>query len=82
MTRYALDAPAIAREEGSTSTYEAESVAVATLQADALVADSPALAAKAAGRVPVVPLGPRSAPSAAKRLKGVRRSRDGREGAG
>ena len=55
----------IAFEEGWPSTYDAEYLAVATLQADALVADNPALAAKAAGRVPVVTLSSLSAPSGA-----------------
>lgn len=46
----------IAQEQGWDSTYDAEYIAVARLQADALVTIDPALAAKADGLVPLAPL--------------------------
>jgi predicted nucleic acid-binding protein len=46
----------IARERGWDTTYDAEYLAVTRLQADALVTVDPALAAKAAGIVPLAPL--------------------------
>lgn len=53
----------IAREQGWTSTHDAEYLAVTRLQADALVTVDPALAAKAEGLAPLAPLGALSAPS-------------------
>lgn len=52
----------IARERGWDSTYDAEYLAVAKLQADALVTVDPALAAKAEGVVPLAPLDALTAP--------------------
>ena len=46
----------IAREQGWETTYDAEYVAVATLQADALITIDEALAAKADGLVPLATL--------------------------
>jgi predicted nucleic acid-binding protein len=46
----------IAREHGWETTYDAEYLAVAKLQADALVTVSPVLAAKAKEVVPLAPL--------------------------
>ncbi len=46
----------IARDQGWTSTQDAEYVALARLQADALVTVDPRLAAKADGLVPLAPL--------------------------
>lgn len=46
----------LAREHGWDTLREAEYLAVALLQADALIAGDPELAAKAAGIVPVAPL--------------------------
>lgn len=46
----------IAREKGWTTLYDAEYLAVTRLQADALITVDPAMAAKAAGVVPVEPL--------------------------
>lgn len=46
----------IARDQGWTTTFDAEYLAVARLQADALVTVDPALARKAAGLVPLAPL--------------------------
>ena len=43
----------IAREQGWSTTYDAEYLAVTTLQADALVTVDPAMAAKANGVVPL-----------------------------
>jgi predicted nucleic acid-binding protein len=47
---------AIAREQGWETTYDAEYLAVAKLQADALVTVDPALARKAKDLVPLAPL--------------------------
>jgi predicted nucleic acid-binding protein len=55
----------IAREQGWTSTHDAEYLAVTRLQADALVTVDPALAAKAEGLVPLAPLSALTAPSTA-----------------
>jgi predicted nucleic acid-binding protein len=46
----------IAREHGWETTYDAENLAVAKLQADALVTLNPVLAAKAKDVVPLAPL--------------------------
>lgn len=46
----------IAREHGWETTYDAEYLAVAKLQADALVTVTPVLAAKAKDVVPLAPL--------------------------
>ncbi|MDQ6656805.1 MAG: type II toxin-antitoxin system VapC family toxin [Actinomycetota bacterium] len=46
----------IAREQGWESTYDAEYIAVTTLQADALVTVDSVLASKAQGLVPLAPL--------------------------
>jgi len=46
----------IAREHGWETTYDAEYLAVAKLQADALVTVTPGLAAKAKDVVPLAPL--------------------------
>jgi predicted nucleic acid-binding protein len=46
----------IAREQGWDTTYDAEYLAVTTLQADALITIDPALAAKADNIVPLAPL--------------------------
>lgn len=46
----------IAREQGWTTTYEAEYLAVTRLQADALVTVDPELARRAQGLVPLAPL--------------------------
>lgn len=46
----------LAREHGWDTLHDAEYVAVALLQADALIAAGPGLAAKAAGIVPLAPL--------------------------
>ncbi len=55
----------IAREQGWSSTQDAEFLAVTRLQADALVTVDPALAAKAAGIVPLAPLTALTSPSTA-----------------
>ena len=47
----------IAREQGCDSTYDAEYLAIAKLQADALVTVDAALAAQAVGVVPLAPIG-------------------------
>ena len=47
---------AIAREQGWTTTYDAEYLAVTRLQADALITVDPAMAAKAEGVVPLARL--------------------------
>ena len=47
---------AIAREQGWTTTYDAEYLAVTRLQADALITVDPAMAAKAEGVVPLAHL--------------------------
>jgi predicted nucleic acid-binding protein len=46
----------IARQQGWETTFDAEFIAVTKLQADALVTIDPALAAKAAGLVPLAPV--------------------------
>ena len=46
----------LAREHGWDTTYDAEYVAVARLQADALVAEDPDLRARAEGLVPLAPI--------------------------
>ncbi len=46
----------IAREQGWATTYDAEYLAITTLQADALVTVDPALAARATGIVPLAGL--------------------------
>jgi predicted nucleic acid-binding protein len=54
----------IATEEGWDDTAQAEYLAVAVLQADALVTDDPKLAAAAAGRIPLVAVEALSVPEA------------------
>ncbi len=52
----------LAREQGWLSTRDAEHIALARLQADALVTVDPDLAARAAGLVPLAPVSALSAP--------------------
>ncbi|HSM67696.1 MAG TPA: hypothetical protein VK860_15430 [Ilumatobacteraceae bacterium] len=52
----------IAREQGWETTYDAEYLAVCTLQADALVTIDPAMRARAEGIVPLAPLAALGAP--------------------
>jgi predicted nucleic acid-binding protein len=51
----------LARQHGWSSTYEAEYLAVCTLQADALVTIDPSMAERADGIVPLAPLSALSA---------------------